>query len=568
MKQYRYEASHDQIQSQQYQEQTPSLKAGLPFGIQSSPADLTLTQPAGFECVRTTQCQQCQFSQVPTAERSQSQPTVQFPSPFQSEYESAKESVEATKSQEFQPRNLSNDKSNSYCSDSSGPYFGSKSEQGFRMYQEDRCAEKLGLYQIRKCQCTPRQRIPDGLLKYPALQKERSLDSYELSREKELSSLHYFAVFDGHGGDLTSKFCQEKMADILEERLQHNLSSAYSIASVELGQEHKGQLVQDYEMVMQDDIDVDGDGTCVGNCRQFIKNTSNKTSSSDSDSTESGDCTDEIEKSLRETFLKTDQMYQEQGGENQDVIGSTAVVALVSSDSIYVANVGDSRAVLCRNGEAIPLSDDHKADRWDELERVKGLGGHVLHWNGVRVMGVLAMSRAIGDAQLKPYIIAEPEVTVVHRKKSDQLIILASDGLWDVFDNQEACMLALRCLYRAKQRGATRRSATKIAAAILAKAAIDRGSRDNVTVLVVDLKAKDQDFTREEVQEAVRIFKENKQQEEDDILANNHNNNDDMDMDTVKIIPQGDSVEQGGSAGERIPPSPFVTPAVQVAQHV
>jgi len=80
------------------------------------------------------------------------------------------------------------------------------------------------------------------------------------------------------------------------------------------------------------------------------------------------------------------------------VIGSTALVMLLSTNSIYVGNVGDSRAVLCRNGEALPLSDDHKADRLDEMKRVKDLGGHILHWNGVRVMGILAMSRAIGDA--------------------------------------------------------------------------------------------------------------------------------------------------------------------------
>lgn len=43
-----------------------------------------------------------------------------------------------------------------------------------------------------------------------------------------------------------------------------------------------------------------------------------------------------------------------------DAVGSTAVVAVVSEDKIVVSNCGDSRAVLCRNGVAIPLSTDHK----------------------------------------------------------------------------------------------------------------------------------------------------------------------------------------------------------------
>lgn len=43
-----------------------------------------------------------------------------------------------------------------------------------------------------------------------------------------------------------------------------------------------------------------------------------------------------------------------------DAVGSTAVVAIVTPEKIIVSNCGDSRAVLCRNGVAIPLSSDHK----------------------------------------------------------------------------------------------------------------------------------------------------------------------------------------------------------------
>ncbi|CAN1173939.1 Protein phosphatase 2C 37 [Linum perenne] len=43
-----------------------------------------------------------------------------------------------------------------------------------------------------------------------------------------------------------------------------------------------------------------------------------------------------------------------------DAVGSTAVTAVLTPDKIVVSNCGDSRAVLCRNGVAVPLSSDHK----------------------------------------------------------------------------------------------------------------------------------------------------------------------------------------------------------------
>jgi len=71
------------------------------------------------------------------------------------------------------------------------------------------------------------------------------------------------------------------------------------------------------------------------------------------------------------------------------------------------------------------------------------------------------------------------QITILARKPDDELLLLASDGLWDVLTNQEACSLAKRCLRRARQRGATRQSAARIAATVLTRAAVDRGSRDN-----------------------------------------------------------------------------------------
>lgn len=110
------------------------------------------------------------------------------------------------------------------------------------------------------------------------------------------------------------------------------------------------------------------------------------------------------------------------------------MVALVGKRKIYIANCGDSRAVLCRQGKALQMTDDHKPEREDEALRVEQAGGQVLYWNGHRVMGILAMSRAIGDVGLRPYVIPEPEVTMLSRCDEDDFLLLASDGLWDVME--------------------------------------------------------------------------------------------------------------------------------------
>ena len=79
------------------------------------------------------------------------------------------------------------------------------------------------------------------------------------------------------------------------------------------------------------------------------------------------------------------------------------------------------------------------------------------------------------------------QVTIIGRAEEDELLLLASDGLWDVLTNQEAVNLAQRCLKRARQRGASRQAAARVAASVLTRAAVDQGSSDNVTVVVVDL---------------------------------------------------------------------------------
>lgn len=208
------------------------------------------------------------------------------------------------------------------------------------------------------------------------------------------------------------------------------------------------------------------------------------------------------EKVMSESFCIMDEKVNEEGAE-MATIGSTAVVAVVGEEEFIVANCGDSRAVLSRAGVALPLSVDHKPDRPDELDRIENSGGRVINWNGQRVLGVLATSRSIGDMYLKPYVIPDPEVIVSKRSDADEFLILASDGLWDVIPNDVACDVTRRCLsgqmirrcdQQSKSRKTDEQSSEGVkeslaarAASFLAELAIGRGSRDNISVVVVEL---------------------------------------------------------------------------------
>ncbi|XP_020264899.1 probable protein phosphatase 2C 6 [Asparagus officinalis] len=177
-----------------------------------------------------------------------------------------------------------------------------------------------------------------------------------------------------------------------------------------------------------------------------------------------------------------------------DVIGSTAVAVVISGCQIIASNCGDSRAILCRHNQTIQLTVDHKPDREDELQRIENEGGRVINWQGARVMGVLAMSRSIGDRYMRPWIIPVPEVSFMSRSEDDECLILASDGLWDVISNCEAGEVACRLLKRHRKNGVVDEVLVSPAQAVadyLVKLAYRKNSSDNISVIVVDLGSDD-----------------------------------------------------------------------------
>eukprot|EP00184_Porphyridium_aerugineum_P006421 CAMPEP_0184694404 /NCGR_PEP_ID=MMETSP0313-20130426/2382_1 /TAXON_ID=2792 /ORGANISM="Porphyridium aerugineum, Strain SAG 1380-2" /LENGTH=485 /DNA_ID=CAMNT_0027152695 /DNA_START=459 /DNA_END=1916 /DNA_ORIENTATION=+ len=125
--------------------------------------------------------------------------------------------------------------------------------------------------------------------------------------------------------------------------------------------------------------------------------------------------------------------------------GCTAVVALLIDNSLYVANAGDSKAVLCRGGKAHPLSFEHKPQSDIEKARIEKAGGFVNPAG--RVNNNLNLSRSIGDLKYKmnrdlppeaQMITAEPDMAAEKLLPEDEFLFMACDGVWDVMSNQEA----------------------------------------------------------------------------------------------------------------------------------
>lgn len=184
-------------------------------------------------------------------------------------------------------------------------------------------------------------------------------------------------------------------------------------------------------------------------------------------------------KLLTDEVLAADHVLVETAKKSMDVAGTTALIAILEGSKLIVANVGDSRGVMCDGrGNAIPLSFDHKPQQMRERKRIKEAGGFVT-FNGVwRVAGILATSRALGDYPLKDkkLVIADPDVLTFDLKDhKPSFIILASDGLWDTFSNEEAVAFIKERLHE-----------SDFGAKSLTLQAYYRGSLDNITVIVIN----------------------------------------------------------------------------------
>mmetsp|Transcript_13908 Transcript_13908/g.33601 ORF Transcript_13908/g.33601 Transcript_13908/m.33601 type:complete len:606 (+) Transcript_13908:97-1914(+) len=192
--------------------------------------------------------------------------------------------------------------------------------------------------------------------------------------------------------------------------------------------------------------------------------------------------------SVQEAFRNTDQGFKKQYEDHGFGAGSgcVAVCLFICGGWLWCANCGDARGVLCRSGEAIELSVDHKPDRPDETKRIEAAGGFVSFG---RVLGRLAVSRAFGDTEYKtasaghqPLVSVEPEIRTEKLRAGDEFVLLACDGLFDVFSSQEAVDFVRDRLASMPPK---EQDPQKVVEELVREAIEGKHSRDNVTAIIV-----------------------------------------------------------------------------------
>eukprot|EP01134_Creolimax_fragrantissima_P006422 CFRG6422T1 len=146
---------------------------------------------------------------------------------------------------------------------------------------------------------------------------------------------------------------------------------------------------------------------------------------------------------MKKAFLGLDEKMREDPQMKNVKSGATAVATLITEETIYCANAGDSRAVLCVKGAEFPLSHDHKPTNPEEVRRIIAADGYVEFG---RVRGNLALSRAVGDFEFKTkqnfpaedqMVTANPDIIEHPLNEDVEFMVVACDGIWECMTNQD-----------------------------------------------------------------------------------------------------------------------------------
>ncbi|CAG8543027.1 9497_t:CDS:10, partial [Racocetra fulgida] len=150
--------------------------------------------------------------------------------------------------------------------------------------------------------------------------------------------------------------------------------------------------------------------------------------------------------------------------------GASGLVAYISGTTLYVANVGDTVAVISRNNKAYPVAQCPEV--FSEIERIRQAGGYMSH--DCLVNGELDVSRSFGHFHLTPIINANPVTEVVQLSEQDEILILATRELWNYVNYQVAVDIVI-----------TQKENLMLAAQKLRDFAISYGADQNIMVMII-----------------------------------------------------------------------------------
>ena len=326
----------------------------------------------------------------------------------------------------------------------------------------------------------------------PAIESAKTSDSTDdvdaAQQDIAESDNGYFAIFDGHAGTFAADWCGKKLHIILEEVVRKHpnipmpelLDQTFTSVDAQLEKlpvKNSGCTAAIAVLRWEDRVPSDRSATGSQPIAPAAAAVAASKKSEDSEKEKDKD--------------------KESGGSLEAPSSESAHARLKPSATrqrvLYTANVGDARIILCRAGKALRLSYDHKGSDENEGRRIANAGGLILN---NRVNGVLAVTRALGDAYMKDLVTGHPYTTeTVIQPESDDFVIIACDGvssfpfslaisihkkaneknsqIWDVCSDQEAVDLVREI------------EDPTAAAKVLIDHALGRFSTDNLSCMIV-----------------------------------------------------------------------------------
>lgn len=321
----------------------------------------------------------------------------------------------------------------------------------------------------------------------------------------DFGSVHgqgYFGVFDGHAGKHSAEWCGQHFHNYLLDTLvnhadqsvpdifnktYHSVDQQLSQLADQLGSS-SGCTAVTVLLRLEDEDGTPAAHAETGGVDKTSRNASVTTSGGQQDASDasspkssSSGILSSISRRMRNDS-NTSKEQEDSSKSNDKSSKIDGVSANISKDGLvevsgekirrvlYTANVGDARAVLCRGGKAVRLTYDHKGSDAQEAKRIMDAGGFVMN---NRVNGVLAVTRSLGDAAMKDFVVGAPYTTETTLSDQDSFLIVACDGLWDVADDQDAVDLIRD------------EKDPQVAAARLLQHALSNFSTDNTSVMVV-----------------------------------------------------------------------------------
>ena len=260
---------------------------------------------------------------------------------------------------------------------------------------------------------------------------DKSDDGESTQQDVAESDNGYFAIFDGHAGTFAADWCGKKVHVILEDIVRKNpntpmpelLDQTFTTVDAQLEKlpvKNSGCTAAIAVLRWEDRVPSDRSATGSQPIAPAAAAAASKKSSKSEDDKQSEKDKD---KDKDATPTATDITSAPSAETAHARLKPTATRQRV----LYTANVGDARIILCRSGKALRLSYDHKGSDENEGRRIVNAGGLILN---NRVNGVLAVTRALGDAYMKDLVTGHPYTTeTVIQPESDEFVIIACDGV-------------------------------------------------------------------------------------------------------------------------------------------